>query len=154
MDLELLKTRIRSEEGWRAQVYDDATGRPIVPGSQVKGHPTVGYGFALDVAGLTREEAEVVLQLRAVRVMRDLQRLVPFWATLDDVRQLALAEMAYQMGVAGLLGFRHALQALATGDAERAAAEFLNSEWARHQAPARAARVAAMVRTGKLPGEA
>lgn len=149
VDLELLKRRIRTEEGWRPKVYDDRTGATLRPGDRLQGHPTIGYGFALDVAELPRDVAEFWLQHLAERVHRDLVARIPFWSELDQVRQLALCEMAYQMGVPGLLQFKHALQALATGDAERAAAEFLNSTWAREQSPARAARVALMIRTGK-----
>lgn len=155
LDLETaLTARVRREEGWRSKVYDDRTGAPIRPGSRVQGHPTIGYGFALDVADIPKEVAEVWLAHLVARVHRDLVARIPFWSELDPVRQLALAEMAYQMGVTGVLEFRHALQALGTGDAERAAAELLSSTWAREQSPARAARVAAMVRSGRLPEEA
>lgn len=153
VDLELLKTRVRSEEGWRSNVYDDETGRPIVPGSKVVGHPTIGYGFALDVRPLPRDVGESWLSCNVREVDLALQRRVPFWSELDGVRRLALAEMAYQMGVDGLMAFRLMIQALHAGDAETAARQALSSEWAR-QTPSRALRVANMLRTGKMPGEA
>lgn len=49
---------LRAEEGLRLTVYDDATGKPIKPGTLVKGHPTIGIGRALDVNGITEAEAE------------------------------------------------------------------------------------------------
>ena len=150
---EALKAQIRTEEGWRPVVYDDATGLPIIPGTPVKGHPTIGYGFALDVAGLDRSESEWILDRRISRLLGDLSRRVAFWNLLSPVRQLALAQMAYQLGVDGLLSFTHALQSLGVSDYDRAAAEFLNSKWARSDSPARAARVVEMIRTGQLPGE-
>ena len=41
--------RLTDEEALRFVVYDDATGRPIVPGTHVIGHPSIGIGRALDV---------------------------------------------------------------------------------------------------------
>lgn len=40
---DVLTTQIMADEGRRLQVYDDATGQPIVAGSRVVGNPTIGY---------------------------------------------------------------------------------------------------------------
>jgi lysozyme len=55
--------------------------------------------------------------------------------------QRALANMVYQLGVRGLLGFRNMLSALRAGDRLAAADHCLDSEYAR-QTPERALRVA------------
>lgn len=39
---------LSAEEGSRAVAYDDATGRPIKPGSPAKGLTTIGVGFNMD----------------------------------------------------------------------------------------------------------
>jgi len=61
-----------------------------------------------------------------------------------DVRR-ALLNMAYQLGVSGLLNFSKMLTALQAGDREEAAREALDSLWAK-QTPNRARRVALLLR--------
>jgi GH24 family phage-related lysozyme (muramidase) len=58
----LLSQMLEREEGLRTLVYDDATGKPIGPGSVVQGHPTIGIGRALDVNGITAVEADFLLE--------------------------------------------------------------------------------------------
>lgn len=55
--------------------------------------------------------------------------------------------MAYQMGVAGLAGFKNTLAMIADGDFGGAASGMLNSKWAK-QTPNRARRHADVMRTG------
>jgi lysozyme len=49
--------------------------------------------------------------------------------------------MAFNMGVSGLLGFKHALGAMKIGDYARAGTEMLDSRWAK-QVRGRAAELA------------
>lgn len=56
-----------------------------------------------------------------------------------------MANMAYQLGVSGVLRFRKMLEALRAGDREKAAEEALDSAWAT-QTPERAQRVARLIR--------
>lgn len=73
-----------------------------------------------------------------------------FWQFLNDARQNALIEWAYQLGVAKEEAFHVAIQAIREArwdDAERA---MLDSLWAK-QTPARAKRVAEQLRTGEFP---
>ena len=56
-------------------------------------------------------------------------------------------EMAYQMGVEGVLGFQNMIAALERGDWEAVETEALDSRWAK-QAPARASDVASRLRAG------
>lgn len=67
MNAELL-SRIKAHEGLKTVVYDDATGKAIMPGDTVKGNPTIGYGTLLCApGGLTQDECE---QLFANRVAK------------------------------------------------------------------------------------
>ena len=47
------------DEGVRLRVYDDATGEPLHPGMTLKGHPSIGYGRALDVNGISLKESKL-----------------------------------------------------------------------------------------------
>lgn len=62
-------------------------------------------------------------------------------------RGAVLLDMAYNMGVAGLMNFHHMLAAVQAGDWKTAAAEMLNSTWAK-QVKNRAYRLAAVMENG------
>ena len=136
------------EEGERLVVYDDATGKPIGPGSVVVGHPTIGIGRALDVRGITHPEAIYLLQNDVDEVLPDMPRIVGHsWDTLAEARQACLAAMRFQLGKPGLVAFRMTLTRVQAGDFAGAAAAMLDSKWAQ-QTPGRAQRMAQMMREG------
>jgi len=139
--------RLRQHEGWRSKVYDDATGLPIVPGSLVVGHPTIGYGRALDTNGINVDEGEILLQNDVFPRYDALVAALPWVVELSSVRQGVLLEMAYQMGLSGLLTFKRTLAAVRWHHYTYASRSMLDSLWAK-QTPARAARLAAIMRTG------
>ena len=77
-----------------------------------------------------------------------LESRLPFWPKLTDDRRRVLANMGYQLGVAGLMGFSRMLLALARGNYEAAAREMLDSKWAKRDTPERARRLAERMRRG------
>lgn len=143
---------IRAHEGFRAQVYDDATGRPLKPGDVLKGHPTIGYGRALDVNGIDAREAEALLDADIARATTAAQEIVGMdtFGGLASARQAALVSMAFQLGRAGLGKFNNMLSAIRRGHWEVAAEEALSSLWGR-QVPARSRAIATMLLTGNWP---
>lgn len=142
-----VSTMLQSEEGFRAHVYDDATGLPVTRGSTLKGHPTVGYGVALDVGGITDVEAQYLLSNR-IGLLRCILTAYPWFTGLDIVRQHAVMCMAYQLGAEGVRRFSGMCAALLSHDYDLAAQNVTTSIWAT-QTPARAQRVAAMILTGQ-----
>lgn len=73
----------------------------------------------------------------------------PWWGTLSDARQAAIAGMAFDMGFAELHGgFRMALAATRDQHWEHAAVCFLDSPWAR-STPGKAGRMARQIATGE-----
>jgi lysozyme len=140
---------LANEEGFRPYVYDDATGEPIVPGYTCIGHPTIWYGLCLEKGrvpklpiGMPREALQYVSQGK----YGDLVNRAPWIIGQPDDVRLALALMAYQLGASGVLGFKRMCAALQRGDREAAADEALDSEWHRKDSPARARRVAELIR--------
>lgn len=129
-DLAAFKRLLRGDEGWS----DGGDGH-------------VGYGHRLP---LGKEDAEALLDVAARRAWADAEAVLgaEAWAALTRARKTVLASMAYQMGRAGLSGFADMLAAAREGRWEDAAAEMLDSEWAKSQAPARAERLAATMRSG------
>ena len=143
---------IKRHEGRRHRVYDDATGKDIVPGSHVVGHPSIGDGFALDVAGLDDEEIDWLRDRRITRATNAARRVFgDHFGDVSAMRQVALIAMAYQLGEAGLAGFKNMLAYARVGDWERASKEALDSQWFK-QTPDRAFETAEMLRTGEWIG--
>lgn len=139
MNLRQMKDDLVSDEGYRAFVYKDS-----------EGYDTVGIGFLVDHRrgrGLSMEECLVILDMRVMRLYNEISDKLPWFKKLSDGRQRALINMAYQMGVKGVLNFKNMISALRSGDYVIAEIEALDSKWAK-QTPARAKRIAAMLRMG------
>lgn len=146
-DLSPLVSRLKVEEGLRLQVYDDATGAYIRPGSQVTGNPTIGVGTNIGVgAGITEAEAEYLLRNRLQTAAADAATL-PGFNGLDDVRRLVLVDMVFNMGAAAVRKFAGMLDAVQSHNYAAAAAQMLDSLWAK-QVGQRAAALAEIMRTG------
>lgn len=150
MDRDQLVKDLMRDEGVHLTVYDDATGKPLKKGDTVVGHPTIGIGRALDfVHGITKEEALFLAENDIEAVERQLVSL-PYWAGLDEVRQRVLANMAFNLGFAGLLGFRDMLRDVSEARWEFAARAMEDSIWYRAVGD-RGVRLAETMRTGKDP---
>lgn len=118
-----------------------------------EGFLTIGVGILIDKrkgGGITREESRYLLQNRIDRVTQSLDKFLPWWSQLDDVRQRALCNMCFQLGIAGLLGFKKMLRALEDRDWGKVDREARDSLWYK-QTPERATRVINMLRTGMDP---
>lgn len=137
MNIDRVLYRISEHEGFVSWVYDDATGEPIVPGSKVVGHPTVGIGTCLDKSvgcGLTRRQAEFLRDDKVTAICREMDRRIGWWRGLGVAHPQAaevLVEVAYHIGVGGLLGFKNMLAAAERRDLSAMRAELLDSQVAR-----------------------
>lgn len=129
MNLEALVTDLQAAEGWVGHLYDDANGKQIGPGSTVTGHPTIAWGFALDTAPLTQTEAMPILESRAAAVWTQLQAKLPWVVTAPENIQRALCNMAYNLGVAGLLTFNQFLALVQQGNYTAASADLETTLW-------------------------
>lgn len=142
-----LLARLEEHEGFRAHAYQDSLGIW-----------TIGFGRCVDkrkCRGLTKPEARYLLLNDVQRCWDELDRKLPWWRDLDSVRRDVLTEMCFQLGITGLLRFHLTLQAVKERCWEEASKGMLASHWARRQTPARARRLAGMMRTGReVPLEA
>lgn len=131
--------QLRRDEGEVLHAYQDHLG-----------FWTIGIGVLIDKrkgGGITQEESEYLFLNRLREKERVLRNKLPWFARLDDARQGVLLNMAYQMGVEGLLAFKNTLAAVEAGDYKKAAEGMLASKWAQ-QTPARATRLAKQMETG------
>lgn len=130
---------LKKHEGYRQFPYHCTAGKL-----------TIGIGFNLDDVGLSEDESELILAHRIGKLKTKLAASLPFFPKLDEVRQACLLDMAYQMGVKGLLKFETTLALVQHQRYDNAAKHMLDSKWAR-QTPNRAQRIAEMMRTGQWP---
>ena len=138
----ILRAELRDDEGRERFVYFDHLG-----------YATIGCGRLVDKrkgGGLSDDEIDYLLANDLKRVAAGLDKAIPWWRTLDPVRRRVFQNMGHQLGVNGLLNFKKAVAAAKAGDYITAAAEMLDSTWAKVQTPARAQRLAKMMRTGAV----
>lgn len=134
-----IRQNLKAEEGFRPHAYGDHLG-----------YLTIGYGRMVDRrlnGGITREEAEYLLENDIGRVVADLRAALPWVENLPDGVAGALVEMGYQLGVPGLLKFKTMLGHIEAGRFQEAAVAARRSLWAR-QTPERAGRVAEKIESG------
>jgi len=135
-----LEEQLVRHEGLRLQIYYDTVGVP-----------TIGVGRNLSV-GISQEEALYLLRNDITRVQQELQRKLSFYADLSPIRRQVLENMAFNLGMRGLLGFTKTLTLIKQGAYAEAAQQMLMSKWAR-QVGKRAQRLAYMMRHDTDPPE-
>ena len=131
-----LQELLKKHEGLRLKLYQDSLGIP-----------TIGYGFNLRDNSITQEIAQELLDLVLSPIISQLSSY-PWFTQLNEARQAAIVDMAYNMGISNLLQFHHMLQALQEGNYQEAASQMLNSLWAK-QVGIRAQEDAELIRTGQ-----
>lgn len=118
--------RIAEHEGFKPRPYPD----PLTGGAPW----TFGHGLTY----LTKEESLMVVHHRLITIHEKISKRKPFFPTLPLDAQFVLMEMAYQMGIGGLMRFKNTWNHLEHFDFKAAAEEMLDSTWAREQTSNRA----------------
>jgi len=138
---------VKNDKGMHV-VYDDQTGKPIKKGDQLVGIPTIGWGQNLTDLGLPDATCEELLSMVITDMHYGLKAQFHTYNKLDRVRQEALIDMAFNLGIAGIDKFRKMWAALAAGDFELAACEMEDSAWHNQVGP-RAKELEEMIVTGR-----
>jgi len=141
VDRDAMVRQLRLHEGERLKPYRCTAGKL-----------TIGVGRNLEDRGISREESAMLLANDIADMERELQRALPWVARLDEVRARVLVDMAFNMGIVGLLNFKRTLATVEAGDYQQAATMMLDSKWAK-QVGGRAERLSRMMLTGKDPRE-
>ena len=123
-------------------------GLKLKPYPCTAGKLTIGVGRNLDDRGITKEEALYLLRNDIKEVGLDVSSNLPWFASLCPARQDVLVNMAFNLGIEGLLKFKNTLKHVQAGEYDLAATGMLESKWA-GQVGARASRLAQMMRTGE-----
>lgn len=139
MNSELTK-QLRRDEGEVLTAYADSLG-----------FLTIGVGRLIDKkkgGGITAEESAYLLANDILAKTSGVIKALPWAEQLDPARFGVLVNMAFQMGIAGLLGFKNTLALIQSGNYVRAAEGMAESLWAK-QTPARCARLQKQLVTGE-----
>jgi lysozyme len=135
--IEQLKQDLIFEEGFISNAYQDHLG-----------FWTIGVGRLIDKkkgGGITYEEAMFLLENDIKQKSKDLFKALPWLKNKPENIQRALLNMAFQMGVNGVLNFKTTLGFIKKGEYEAAAYSAMQSKWA-SQTPARAKRVTDLIK--------
>ena len=139
-------------------------GVKLTPYKCPAGYLTIGVGRNLETNPISEEENKVVgdwrhgitknaafylLRNDIKRVEQECREHIPFWKHLDDERQYVLLDMAFNLGIKGLLRFKKMLYDMGIGNYRGAAKECLNSKYAK-QTGKRAQRIAKTIETGRF----
>jgi lysozyme len=126
VNLTKLENQLILHEGMRLDMYEDTVG--------VR---TIGVGRNLEHVGLRSEaEARFLLRSDIVAIRAELETALPWLGDLDEVRQRVLMDMAFNLGVSGLMKFTKTLSLVADGHYLAASEEMLRgsdggpSKWA------------------------
>lgn len=136
-----LRSQLIRDEGVELTPYRDSVGKL-----------TIGVGRNLEDVGISRAEADYLLDNDIARAKIALNQALPWTANLDAVRRAVFINMVFNMGLGnserGLLSFRNTLAAAERREWGVVAAGMRASKWAR-QVGDRAERLARQIETGE-----
>lgn len=142
-----LRQQLIHHEGLRLKPYRDSRGiLTIGVGHNMEAYPVEKIlNRTVGPQGITEAEAMKILDFDIDRVIRDVENNIFAYKRESEPRQHVLLDMAFNLGINGLLRFQYMLAALERRDYKRAADEMINSTWA-GQVKGRAIRLANMMR--------
>ena len=135
-----IKKQLMRDEGNVPYAYKDSLG-----------YWTIGVGFLIDKekgGRLPDAVRDFWLEYEINDKAKQLRARLPLFEDLNKARQDALVNMAFNLGVNGLLGFKNTLALLRMGRYKEAAKEMLDSQWA-NQVGDRAKRLSKQIETGE-----
>lgn len=134
--LSKLTEMLKRHEGFRSKPYR-CTANKL----------TVGYGRNLDDVDMSKAEASFFLSGDTRRAIDDTYAIFPLMFEYTENRQMALINMAFNLGKTKLRRFIGMIHAINCGDWEKAADEAIDSLWHK-QVGGRAVEIANLLRKG------
>jgi lysozyme len=134
--IDAVSQRLRAEEGLRLKPYRCPAGKL-----------TIGYGRNIQEVGITKAEAEMLLQNDIQKTINDLNKSIPWYQTLSETRQVVLVDMCFNLGLTEFLKFKNTLYLVKNGDYVSASKAMLQSKWA-DQVGKRAVELSEMMKMG------
>lgn len=132
---EKCRRQLIRHEGLCLRLYHCTAGKPTIGvGHNIEAHPLPPKFNGRDLvnAGITENEAMELLDAdMRVCEAQLLKRIPAIYNSLNDARQAVLLNMAFNMGVDGLLGFKNSLRMIGNGLYSEAAENMKKSIWYR-----------------------
>lgn len=147
MDMVLFEAELRRDEGVKYWPYRDSVGvQTTGVGHNLQAKPLPSnWAYPLTLAQVTQ-----LLEEDIADTFANLDRNLPWWRQMDEVRQRVIANMCFNLGIGKLLGFHNTLFAMQRGSYAVAAAGMRSSDWF-HQVGDRALRLCQAMETGTMP---
>ena len=136
MKIDLLIKELTKDEGLILMPYRDTVGKL-----------TLGIGRNIDDVGISIDEANFMLENDIAKVIQQLDKSLPWWHDLSEIRQRVLCNMTFNIGIKSLLKFTDTLNNIKIGNYKQAANNMRLSRWYK-QVGARAERLAVMMEKG------
>jgi len=149
--------QLKRHEGYEPNVYHCTEGKE-----------TIGFGYnmsanplrlanneiiALRNLGISYVRAEQLLKSIVANDTKELYQRIPWIIRLNEARQAVLINMAFNLGIPGLMKFKRTLGLIEHGDFDNAGDAMIESKWAA-QVKSRAVELAQQMRTGRFGGAA
>ncbi|KZW99477.1 hypothetical protein JL49_17135 [Pseudoalteromonas luteoviolacea] len=134
--MEKLKQQLIDHEGYEHTVY-------VCPG----GYQSIGVGRNLEHRGLTDDEINYLLNNDIADFTAQVEKHIDT-SKCNPARKAVLINMAFNLGIHGLLAFKKTIAAVERGDWDKAAIEMFDSRWA-VQVGERADQLAEQMKTGE-----
>lgn len=158
-----IEKMLRGDEGIKASVYWDHLGYPTIGiGHLIVHKKTRDMSFISSVLGkqigrsvgstITAVEISKLFASDLAKIQSEIRKnktISPVYSKLNRSRQMALENMAFQMGTGGLAKFKTLLNHMKNGKWVEAASAAKKSKWAK-QTPGRANRVSLVIKNGNL----
>lgn len=161
-----IENMLRRDEGLRLKVYWDSEGYPtigighLIMSEKTRDMDKINAALSKQInrtvsgnpGSIDMDEATSLFKADLAKmqdaIIKDV-RTGPVWLKVNRSRQMALENMAFQMGVAGLSNFQRMLAAMFIGDWKSAYKEAKNSTWF-NQTKGRASRVSMIILVGNM----
>lgn len=128
---------LKDHEGFRSKPYLDTVGKT-----------SIGYGRNLSDVGISQREADFLLTDDIEKATAQCRSAFDWFDALDSVRQDAVVNLVFNMGLEGLKTFHLFLAAMANKDWPQAAFQLWNSAWSRQVQKSRVDEITAAIEYG------
>ena len=123
-------------------------GEKLKPYRCTAGHLTIGIGHNLDAKGISKRVCDIMFAEDIVEVAEWLEKQ-DWYNDLDTIRQAAIIDMTFQLGIKGMSDFKNTIAAFKNMEYQAAAEHMTKSKWFA-QTPGRAEEIINIIRTGNF----